>query len=152
MTVSRISFWRAAAAGWIGVIFFSSTSSAGRWSEDLFRLLSSVLFGRMIREGSTASSVLFLLADKGFHVSLFSVLALLLWRAIPEGTKKPVAIVLAGCLVGSASEFLQLFFPGRDPAIRDVLINLAGTVLGIGLAIRFADTAVRAATASDSNT
>ncbi len=40
-------------------------------------------------------------------------------------------ILLCGAIVGSCSEYLQRFFPDRDPAIRDVLINIGGTALGL---------------------
>ena len=35
-----------------------------------------------------------------------------------------------GFAIGIASELLQFVFPGRDPAVRDALINFAGTILG----------------------
>jgi VanZ family protein len=76
-----------------------------------------------------------LLADKGVHVSLFFVLALLLWRILPDVQWKIARILLFGAAVGSASEFLQSFFPGRDPALRDVLINIGGTAVGIGVSV-----------------
>jgi len=30
---------------------------------------------------------------------------------------------------------LQRFFPGRDPALRDVLINVGGTALGVAASV-----------------
>jgi VanZ family protein len=39
-------------------------------------------------------------------------------------------VVLAGLIVGTASELLQRAFPGRDPAIHDVLINGLGALFG----------------------
>ena len=77
--------------------------------------------------------VLHLVADKGLHVTLFAVLAFLLWQAYASKQRKIVWILLTGLVVGSCSEFLQRFFPGRDPAVRDVLINLGGTALGVCL-------------------
>jgi VanZ family protein len=76
-----------------------------------------------------------LLADKSVHVSLFLVLALLLWRILPNAPWKIAAILVSGALVGSASEFLQRFFPGRDPAVRDVLINIGGTAIGAAVCL-----------------
>ena len=46
---------------------------------------------------------------------------------------KSWVIVLCGALVGLCSEFLQRFFPDRDPAIRDVIINICGTALGLAI-------------------
>jgi VanZ family protein len=49
----------------------------------------------------------------------------------PSVQWKIVVILLLGLLVGSCSEFLQSFFPDRDPAFRDVLINVGGTLAGV---------------------
>ena len=125
---SRI--WLVAVIAWIGVIFFSSTSLASRWCEESFNAVSALLFGGLHSQ-TFSYNLLHLLADKGFHVALFLVLAALLWRAIPGARWKSATILLVGLLIGSCSEFLQRFFPGRDPAVRDVLINLGGTAVGI---------------------
>jgi VanZ family protein len=44
-------------------------------------------------------------------------------------------ILASGFTIGSISEFLQSFFPDRDPALRDVVINTTGTALGIVLCL-----------------
>jgi VanZ family protein len=126
------SGWLLALIVWIGVILFSSTLLAAQWCEEGFRFLSATIFGNLLRDDSSYG-LIHLLADKSVHVALFLVLALLLWRILPSAPWKTVAILVAGALVGSASEFLQRFFPGRDPALRDVLINICGT--GIGAAV-----------------
>lgn len=126
------SFWRSAVGAWILVIFFSSTSLASQWCESGFTYVSSVLF-RQLHPHSSSYDLVHLLADKGLHVTLFCVLAILLWRALPNVQHRILTILLCGAIVGSCSEFLQRFFPGRDPAIRDVLINVAGTALGLAL-------------------
>jgi VanZ family protein len=102
-------------------------------------LASALFVGHVIQAGDSVYRVIHLLADKGFHVTLFSILAVLLWRAIPAGPRKIISILLVGGIVGSISEGLQSFFPGRDPAIRDVLINIAGTAFGIALITRFSN-------------
>ena len=126
----RLNRWALAAALWTCVIFFSSTSLASVWSETAFAWVSAQLFGTSAMH-EPSMSVLHLLADKGLHVTLFLVLATLLWRAVPEGRYKVPAILVLGLAIGSTSEFLQRFFPGRDPALRDVAINLGGTALGV---------------------
>jgi VanZ family protein len=122
--------WLLAVIAWIGVIFFSSTSLASQWCEEAFSAVSALLFGGL-RSQAFSYDLIHLLADKGFHVMLFLVLAALLWRAIPSARWKWAIILIAGLFIGSCSEFLQRFFPGRDPAVRDVLINLGGTALGL---------------------
>jgi VanZ family protein len=124
--------WTLALIAWIGVIFFSSTSLAAEWCEEGFHFLSAIILGHSLSSNSSYR-LIHLLADKSVHVALFFVLALLLWRILPNAPWKIAAILFCGALVGSASEFLQRFFPGRDPAVRDVLINICGT--GIGAAV-----------------
>ena len=124
-------------AAWICVIFFSSTSLAGRWAEQFYGVLSGTVFGHTA-PAFAPYDVLHFLADKGFHVTLFCVLAILLWRALPIAPDTPWVILVVGAVVGSCSEFLQRFFPDRDPALRDVLINIGGTGLGLLLCLTFA--------------
>ena len=119
---------------WVGLIFFSSTSLASHWCEQAFHFLSAMIFGHL-RPDDSSYGLVHLLADKGVHVSLFFVFALLLWKILPNAQWKIVRILLLGAAVGSASEFLQSFFPGRDPALRDVLINVAGTAAGLGVSV-----------------
>jgi len=125
-----VNFWRWAVLFWIGVIFFSSTSMAGQLSEQGFRYLSQTLLGEVPVE-TQSYSIAHFLADKGVHVTMFCVLATLLWKAIPPNPRKSLLILGCGAIVGSCSEFLQRFFPDRDPALRDVLINIGGTALGL---------------------
>jgi VanZ family protein len=129
----RVNGWIVALIAWLGVIFFSSTSLASQWCEEAFRFVSAILFGHLRPDSSYG--LIHLLADKGVHVSLFLVLAVLLWKILPNGQWKIAYVLLVGALVGSASEFLQSFFPGRDPALRDVLINVAGTAFGVAASV-----------------
>jgi VanZ family protein len=124
--------WLLATVAWIAVIFFSSTNLAEQWSEQAFRYLSGQILPAM---NPGPLGIMHLVADKGLHVTMFCVLAVLLYLAVPAMRQKTVLILLAGFLVGSASEFLQRFFPGRDPALRDVLINTAGTALGLSFCL-----------------
>ena len=137
MKSGRINPWAVAVFAWIGVIFFSSTSIAGEWSEIVFTSIAGLLFGNL-RTEDTSYGLVHLLADKGFHVALFCVLAILLWNLFSNSRWKEARILIAGAVVGSCSEFLQRFFPGRDPAIRDVLINIGGTALGIAAMLTMA--------------
>ncbi len=125
-----------AVAAWVGVIFFSSTSFAGKWCVRLFQLFSTKLFGQAASHSSW--SIVSFLAEKGVHVTLFLILATLLWKAIKDVPGKIAVILLLGLMIGSASEFLQRFFPGRDPSVRDILINLGGTAMGVALNLAFA--------------
>ena len=121
--------WAWAAIAWIGVIFFSSTSLAGQSSEEAFSALSHFVI--QLQPGTSSYNVAHLLADKGVHIGLFAVFAVLLWGALASANRKIAWILLIGAFIGSCSELLQNFFPGRDPAIRDVFINIGGTALGV---------------------
>jgi VanZ family protein len=125
----RINGWIVGVVLWIGVIFFSSTSLAAQWCEEGFHFLSTVILGQFGPENPSFGLV-HLLADKSVHVSLFLVLAFLLWKVFRGTPRKFILILVAGAVVGSASEFLQRFFPGRDPAVPDVLLNTASTAVG----------------------
>jgi len=128
--------WLAASAAWTGLILFSSTSLAAEYCERAF----ASLYGSMVRThfpSDEAFDLLHFLAEKGLHLTLFFVLGILLWRVFSASRLRRLGeVVLAGLIVGMASELLQTFFPGRDPAIRDVLINMAGAFLGAAVSFR----------------
>ena len=127
-----MNVWRWAVLLWIGVIFFSSTSLAGEWAEGGFDFFSD--FFPSVDRSSPSYGVAHLAADKGLHITLFCVLALLLWMALAPSPRKRLLILAIGAVVGSCSELLQIFFPDRDPAIRDLMINITGTAIGLLLA------------------
>jgi len=120
---------------WISVIFFSSTGIARRWAEEAFHSLAAVLSQHAGLGG--AYDPLHFAAEKSVHIGLFFGLALLLMRILPRRYRNPAVIILTGAVVGSASEFLQRFFPGRDPTLRDVCINIAATALGAFAGLSF---------------
>jgi VanZ family protein len=122
--------WAIAALLWIGVIFFSSTALAGRRAEQAYSWIVTML-ARHFQTGITPTNTVHFIAEKGFHVFLFVMLAVLLWKAIPSTHRNPIFILCIGSAVGSCSEWLQRFQPGRDPSWRDVYINAAATAFGI---------------------
>lgn len=72
---------------------------------------------------------------KSAHVVVFFVLCTLTYRALlREGVSKKKATVCAllfSILYGASDEFHQSFTPGRDPRVRDVLIDTVGALLAI---------------------
>lgn len=125
----RTTVWIIPAVAWVGLIFFSSTALAAAWSEHAFAFVVRTL--RRWGPPAGPSGDLHFLMEKGFHFTLFLVLSLLLWRAIAGIRYKMGAILLAGLVIGSASEYLQSFFPGRDPALRDVALNVSSVAVGL---------------------
>jgi VanZ family protein len=122
--------WFLAIGAWVALILFSSTSVAAEYCNRAFDSIYDAIFGTH-HASDSAFSWLHFLAEKGLHLTLFLVLGILLWQVImaPRG-RRLAAVVLLGLMVGTASELLQAFFPDRDPAIRDVLLNVVGTFLG----------------------
>lgn len=128
----RTTAWIIPALAWLGLIFFSSTSLAAAWSDRAFALVVAALRRWAVPVGPPGN--LYFLMEKGFHFTLFLVLSLLLGRAIDGVRHKTGAILLFGLVIGSASEYLQCFFSGRDPALRDVALNVISVVAGLLLA------------------
>jgi VanZ family protein len=125
--------WRFAVIAWIALIFFSSTSLAGRWCEQLYRGMSSLLAWGL-PSINASSPWLHFAASKSVHLTLFAVFGILMWQAASSRAPfREAVVLLSGLAIGSCSEFLQSFFPDRDPALRDVGINVVGTALGLFL-------------------
>lgn len=70
---------------------------------------------------------------KTAHIVEYGILATLLYRAmINSGTEKKKAMwysVLLAFLYGVTDEFHQSFTPGREPRLRDVVIDTTGALL-----------------------
>ncbi|GAB4368787.1 MAG: hypothetical protein Kow0062_02220 [Acidobacteriota bacterium] len=68
------------------------------------------------------------------HAALFAALSLMALACANAGRPRiPAAVVLAAVLVFAAgTEALQFLSIGRQPALRDLLIDAAGAVVGIG--------------------
>jgi VanZ family protein len=88
------------------------------------------MLARRFQAEIASSNIVHFLAEKGFHVFLFVVLAVLLWNAVPSARGNPSLILFIGSVLGSCSEWLQRFQPQRDPSLRDVCINVAATAFG----------------------
>src|SRR6266436_6226500 len=128
---------------WLGVIFVGSTDlmSAEHTSRFIVPILLSLKPG-MAPE--TIQSILFAVR-KCAHMAEYAILALLLWRALRSGSALRAKIsmlfgaVLLGCAVVAASdEFHQSFVKSRTPAVRDVLLDIAGALFGLLIGVGFA--------------
>ena len=117
------------------LILFSSTSLASDYCEEAFTWLYGSTVAKHFTSADTYDRLHFA-AEKSVHLTLFFVFGVLLWHVFSAPRRRRLAtVVLAGLVVGTASETLQRFFPGRDPAIRDVFINVTGTFLGAAVCI-----------------
>jgi VanZ family protein len=122
--------WTLVTSLWVGLIFFSSTSMAARSCESFYEFVRTHLLPVWNSPGGD-DRLLHLIAEKGVHFTLFCVFGYFMMHILRGDALQRVAKVAAfGFLVGSCSEFLQSLFPGRDPAARDVIINLTSAVIG----------------------
>lgn len=129
---------------WLGVIFVGSTSVMS--SEHTSRYV--VPFLLRLKPGMSPQMIwtILVVVRKCAHVIEYSVLALLLWRAlrsIPIFHARPVmafGLVLLGCALFAASdEFHQTFVKSRTPSVRDVFLDVGGALLGLLIGATFAN-------------
>jgi VanZ family protein len=95
-----------------------------------------------------------LVARKCAHVTEYTILAWLLWRALrrpkrndprPWSWRLAVMVVLLVMLYAASDEFHQRFVPSRTPSVHDVMIDTCGGALGMIVLWLFSRLAKRAA-------
>jgi len=127
---------------WLGVIFVGSTSVMS--AEHTSRYV--VPFLLWLKPGMSPKTIWIILvvARKCAHIIEYTVLALLLLRALrsaPTLHRKSLMVfgaVLAFCALFAASdEFHQTFVKSRTPAVRDVLLDVAGALIGLLIGASF---------------
>ena len=79
---------------------------------------------------------------KAGHVTEYSILAFLLWRAISQGRGAPAPQSFGGAfglslLYAISDEFHQTFVPGRTGRLTDVGFDALGALLALALVWRF---------------
>jgi VanZ family protein len=125
---------------WMVMIFgFSSDSHSFQNSSRILEPLLRWLCPNMAPE--TRNEIVFV-ARKGVHLSIYAVLALLVWRAWRKPARRDsrpwrwsdagVALLVAA-LYAASDEFHQTFVPNRDGCVRDVLIDTCGAAAGLFL-------------------
>ena len=128
---------------WLGVIFVGSTSVMS--TEHTSRYI--VPFLLRLRPGISPGAIwiIHVVVRKCAHITEYTVLALLLWRALRSisslRTKTSIVFgaVLLGCAVCAVSdEFHQTFVKSRTASVPDVLLDIAGALLGLLIAASFA--------------
>ena len=123
---------------WMGVIFTASADTGSfRHSSRILSPLLHWLFPQ-ISEETVNRIVLF--ARKGAHLTEYGVLGLLLWRALrkpalrdPRRWSWPTAgrAILLVSFYAATDEFHQLFVPGREAAVHDVVIDTCGAIAAL---------------------
>jgi VanZ family protein len=121
---------------WLSMIFVGSTNLMS--AEQTSRFV--VPFLLWLKPGLSPQTiwVILVVIRKCAHVTEYAVLGLLLWRAlrnIPALRTKTLlvlAAVMLGCaLLAASDEFHQTFVKSRTPSVRDVLLDIAGAILGL---------------------
>ncbi len=113
----------------LGLIAFMSTSIAGDTCDRTFHSVMAFFFKG--RSRGPVFGMLHFVAEKGLHFCLFLALALLLWQVLPPARWRVPFILAVALFAGASSEWLQNFFPRRDPTLRDVAIDFSGAVCGL---------------------
>ena len=128
---------------WLGVIFVGSTSVMS--AEHTSRYIVPFLLWLKPAMSPKTIWVILVVARKCAHVLEYTVLALLLWRAlrsVPILHAKSLMVfgaALLGCALFAASdEFHQTFVKSRTPSLRDVLLDIAGALIGLLIGASFA--------------
>jgi VanZ family protein len=135
-TRSFVNYWLPVLV-WMAVIY---TASADSNSVQHSRIIEPVL--RWLFPGISAEALRrdVLIFRKCAHLTEYAILAVLLWRALrkprnndprPWSWSTPGwCLVLIAAYAGS-DEFHQIFVRGRQPAVHDVVIDVAGATLGL---------------------
>src|SRR4030095_278705 len=128
---------------WLGVILIGPTSVMS--AEHTSRYIVPFLLWLKPGMSPKAIWIILVVARKCAHVIEYTVLALLLWRAlrsVPALRTKTLmvfgAVLLACALFAASDEFHQTFVQSRTPSVRDVLLDVAGALLGLLIAASFA--------------
>ena len=120
--------WLAVVVAWITIVFLSSSNLAAKIADSVFYYV--VVRGIETTWGHPPSWLRFG-AEKGVHIFLFLVLGFLLVSYCQKtGHPRAGYAVAAGVLIAMSSEALQALVPGRDPNMRDVVINCTGVSIG----------------------
>jgi VanZ family protein len=128
---------------WLGVIFLGSTNLMS--AEHASRFIVPFLLWLKPEMSPQTIWYILVVVRKCAHVSEYAIVALLLWRALRSvpGLRTKTLMVfgaaLVGCaLVAASDEFHQAFVKSRTPSVRDVLLDVAGALLGLLIGSAFA--------------
>ncbi|MFZ4774442.1 MAG: VanZ family protein [Terrimicrobiaceae bacterium] len=127
---------------WAGLVLYASTSAgSGNHSARFLRPLLAWVFPDL---ASTSLTEINFFTRKTAHVVQFVLYALLLWRglvlppALRTGTRALVGWVLGtAAVLAVLSEGVQLFSPQRSAQVTDVLLDISGAAVGVGLILGF---------------
>ena len=131
-----LKYWLPVIA-WMTLIFGASTS-LGR-PENTSRFIVPILLWLDPDMPKETIEKVHFVVRKTAHFVEYSILGLLLWRLVqfdpawaPSRSRQYLTALLLAALYAASDEFHQKFVPGREAAVRDVLLDTCGA--GFGLA------------------
>jgi VanZ family protein len=128
---------------WLCVIFVGSTDvlsaeQTSRFLEPFLRWLKPDI------SSETFAQIHFFVRKLG-HTSEYALLAIFLWRALRRGAnlrvKMSILVVVVWfvCAIFAATdEFHQSFIPSRTASPSDVMVDICGALVGLGICVMFA--------------
>ena len=135
----RRSVWMGAAVLWMLFIWSNSLQTAAESSSNSQGILTLLM--PLLEWTNIPEDVWHTLVRKAAHMAEFALLALLWSNGLNSGDRfhsvgfQDVACVLLLCLLTALTdETIQLFVAGRSGELRDVWIDLGGSVIGCGVA------------------
>ena len=137
--LSRACAW-APLVLWMGVIFIASTDLMS--SAHTSRFIGPFLHWLKPDISTRAVEVIQMIVRKGGHVTEYTILALLFWRArrttatgqARAWSGREAGITVAfGCFYAMSDEFHQHFVASREASVRDVMLDTLGAAVGAAI-------------------
>lgn len=124
---------------WMGVIFYMSNQPASIssiHSGNTINIISKLPIIGNIMDYLTSINIGEFIVRKCAHMFSYCILAIFLFMSVYEDNiKKAIIIAFLGTFLYACSdEFHQYFIPGRVMALKDVMIDTTGGVIGFIIA------------------
>jgi VanZ family protein len=120
---------------WMIVIFMFSSQPA-EVSDEKSRLVIQIFNAIGLNLDSVLGELANFVVRKAAHFTEYFILALLIFNVIGEEFKLKQALLLSIVVVflyACSDEFHQVFVPGREGKLRDVLIDTSGGAVAMGV-------------------
>lgn len=120
---------------WMVVIFMFSSQPA-EISDEKSRLVIQIFNAIGLNLDSVLGELANFVVRKAAHFTEYFILALLIFNVIGEEFKLKQALLLSIVVVflyACSDEFHQIFVPGREGKLRDVLIDTSGGTVAMGV-------------------
>lgn len=120
---------------WMVVIFMFSSQPA-EISDEKSRLVIQIFNAIGLNLDSVLGELANFVVRKAAHFTEYFILALLIFNVIGEEFKLKQALLLSIVVVflyACSDEFHQIFVPGREGKLRDVLIDTSGGAVAMGV-------------------